>query len=123
VRAHEAGVVHRDIKPANVFLLETDGELVVKLLDFGVARFTDVGVDTSTKTSALIGTPYFMSPEQHMNPKGIDLRADLWSVAVVLFACLTGELPFRGETITALGMAVVQGQRPTLRSLRPELPP
>lgn len=105
-RAHELNVIHRDIKPANVFLLEGDGEPFVKVLDFGVARFASDGNMAMTSTGAVMGTPYYMSPEQFFEPRSIDTRADLWSVSVVAYGCLLGRLPFLGESIGALSLAV-----------------
>ena len=88
-RAHDLGIVHRDIKPANIFLVEVDGEPFVKIVDFGVAKSSE-GADLAlTETGALMGTPYYMSPEQFLSPRTIDHRTDLWSVAVVAYASLT----------------------------------
>ncbi len=108
-RAHALGVVHRDIKPANLFLVDGEGEPFVKVLDFGIARF---GGDTNmamTQTGAALGTPYYMSPEQFFEPRSVDARSDLWSVAVVAYCCLLGRLPFGGESIGALSLAVHRG--------------
>jgi len=120
-RAHEFGLIHRDIKPANVFLLESDGEAFVKILDFGIAKAagSDMGL---TETGAVMGTPYYMSPEQFVNPRGVDLRSDLWSVAVVGFACVTGSLPFHGQTIGALSLAVHNGTFSTASTIRSGIP-
>ena len=121
-RAHEMGLVHRDIKPANVFLTDSGGaDFFVKVLDFGIAKH--LGDDMAmTATHAVMGTPYYMSPEQFITAKDIDHRADLWSVAVVAYGCLLGKLPFVGETIGALSLAVHGGvfQAPT--AVRPDLP-
>jgi eukaryotic-like serine/threonine-protein kinase len=106
--AHERGIVHRDIKPANVFLLQGGEETFVKLLDFGVAKQLQSDM-SMTGTSALMGTPYYMSPEQFVSPRDVDYRSDLWSVAVVAYACLTARLPFLGETVAAISMAAHQG--------------
>ena len=108
-RAHAQGIIHRDIKPANVFVVESDGEPFVKVLDFGIARYlaeTNLGMTT---TGAVVGTPYYMSPEQFVDPRSIDHRSDLWSVAVVAYGCLLGRLPFLGNTVGALSVAVHQG--------------
>ena len=105
--AHELGLVHRDLKPANVFCSqERAGEdEVVKVLDFGVAKAPDAlstaGLDP-TRTGALLGTPYYMSPEQALGRKDIDTRSDLWSIAVVAFECLTGKRPFRAPALGPL---------------------
>jgi len=111
-QAHAAGIVHRDIKPGNIFLTAPGGERFVKLLDFGVAKAE--GLETSTKTSAgsTVGTPFYMSPEQLLARGKPDARADLWSVAVVAYECMTGRLPFEGDTIAALGVAIYAGTFP-----------
>ncbi len=124
-RAHERGIVHRDIKPSNVFLCEMGGgELFVKLLDFGVAKHeagTKPGEET--RTGALIGSPYYMSPEQLMGEKGVDFRSDLWSVGVLTFEMLTGQRPFGGETVGALTMQVHAPTLPRPTQKNPALPP
>ncbi len=104
-KAHAAGIVHRDIKPENVFVTEEDGELCVKVLDFGIARVA--GDDSAhTQTGSMIGTPLFMSPEQVKSARGIDARSDLWSLAIVTYRMLTGALPFDGETAGAIFIAI-----------------
>jgi serine/threonine-protein kinase len=120
--AHERNIVHRDIKPANLFLTSAAGETFVKVLDFGVAKFLgpDLGM---TSTGAFMGTPYYASPEQLVDPKKIDHRSDLWSVAVVAYAALTGQLPFVAETIGALSIAIHKGEYEPPCAVRPELPP
>jgi serine/threonine protein kinase len=109
-RAHAAGVVHRDIKPANLFLAKRDDEVVVKVLDFGVARVkTPLAIDrkTLTVTGAMLGTPLYMSPEQVVGAKDLDHRADLWSLGVVLYELLVGQTPFEEvETLGALLVAI-----------------
>jgi serine/threonine-protein kinase len=120
-RAHELGVVHRDIKPANLFLVEAGGALHLKVLDFGVAKVLHGDLDM-TATGTLLGTPYYMSPEQLLQPRLVDHRADLWATAVVAYACLAGALPFHGDTLGALSVAVHAGDFRPLAELRPELP-
>jgi serine/threonine-protein kinase len=105
-KAHAAGVIHRDIKPDNLFVLDVDGEPFVKLLDFGVAKQTEDGGFAMTSTGATVGTPYYMSPEQMLNAKGVDSRSDLWSLAVVAYHALTGRVPFDADTIGALCIAI-----------------
>jgi serine/threonine-protein kinase len=121
-RAHAQGIVHRDIKPENVFLVDTDDDdLFVKVLDFGIAkRFGDGGMNM-TSTGAMVGTPYYMSPEQIMSARDVDPRSDLWSVAVVTYHALTGALPFVAETVGALCVKINSALfEPPSRS-RPEL--
>jgi serine/threonine-protein kinase len=99
-RAHQAGVVHRDLKPDNIFIVKDDDRDIVKILDFGVAKSTGgVAPSSNTKTGALIGTPFYMSPEQSQGTKAVDARSDLWSLAVIVFQCLTGRLPFVSEAL------------------------
>ncbi|MBI4705826.1 MAG: serine/threonine protein kinase [Deltaproteobacteria bacterium] len=105
-KAHEKGVVHRDLKPENIFLVAEDPE-IAKVLDFGVAKRTTAIGDSSTRTGALLGTPYFMSPEQAQGIRAVDHRSDLWSLAVVTFRCMTGELPFRSEALGDLLMKIM----------------
>ncbi|MBK8256684.1 MAG: protein kinase [Polyangiaceae bacterium] len=102
--AHQAGIVHRDLKPDNVFLLTSRGgqKDFVKVLDFGVSKFNVLDSDMSmTKTGAVMGTPYYMSPEQARGAK-IDHRSDLYSVGVVMYQAVTGRLPFNAETFNEL---------------------
>src|SRR5256885_10553150 len=94
--AHELGVVHRDIKPDNILLTTHDGEIFVKVLDFGIAK-DEAKLQSITASGTTMGTPAFMSPEQLFRPKEVDLRSDLWSAAVVAYRCLTGKLPFEGD--------------------------
>ena len=122
-RAHERGIVHRDIKPDNVFLCDTDGgETFVKLLDFGIAKSADGLQGNSTSTGAVVGTPYYMSPEQVIDAKTIDFRSDLWSVGVLAFKALTGKLPFFADSFGALALAIHHGPIPKPSTQNPALP-
>jgi eukaryotic-like serine/threonine-protein kinase len=129
--AHVLGIVHRDVKPANLFLAVLPGnEVKVKILDFGVAKVKmemfNESSNTLTQTGSLLGTPLYMSPEQLRRASAIDESADVWSLGVVLFECLTGELPWGncdgiGELVTAiltLRLPHIQDQAPWVR---PEL--
>ncbi|HEY3499488.1 MAG TPA: serine/threonine-protein kinase [Polyangiaceae bacterium] len=103
-RAHAQGFVHRDLKPDNIFLVDDDEEYFVKVLDFGIAKALDPGVlggGPLTNSGALLGTPHHMSPEQ-AESRTVDSRADLWSMGVVTFECLTGLLPFEGDSLPAV---------------------
>ncbi|WP_394849009.1 serine/threonine protein kinase [Pendulispora brunnea] len=121
-KAHELGIVHRDIKPENVFL--QGPERVVKVLDFGVAK--DVRGDTAprrtTEDGEVLGTPFFMSPEQFVNPKGVDRRCDLWALAVLAYESLLGRMPFPGDTPTAIFLAATRGTFELPTRVRPDLP-
>jgi serine/threonine protein kinase len=121
IAVHDAGVIHRDLKPNNIFLA-TRGQRVdeIKLLDFGVAK--QLSLQALTATGQVWGTPMYMAPEQLVDSKRVDPRCDLYSLGVVLFECLTTELPFSGANVLALAVAVMQGFDRDLRSLRPEVP-
>jgi len=96
--AHRVGVIHRDIKPANLFLATgADGQTIPKILDFGIAKAKgEVGVQT--RAGDLLGTPYYLAPEQALS-RPLDARADLYSLGVILYEMLTGDIPFVGETV------------------------
>lgn len=112
LRAHARGVVHRDLKPDNIFLVHEDGRELVKVLDFGVARYFE-GAATSdgtlrlecgealtrTESGLLIGTPCYLSPEQAEGEVDVDYRSDLWAMGVIAFECLTGKRPFEHRTL------------------------
>jgi len=102
--AHALGVVHRDLKPENIFLSRTaDGERVVKVLDFGIAKLTaldgEAARSTGVTTGAVLGTPAYMAPEQVFGERDIDHRADSWALGIVLYQCLTGVLPSQGDHV------------------------
>jgi eukaryotic-like serine/threonine-protein kinase len=107
-KAHALGIVHRDIKPDNVFLIDADGDLFAKLLDFGIAKMTLDSINV-TSTGVAMGTAHYMSPEQVLSAKHVDLRSDLWAVGVVAYQCLTANLPFQGETFGAVAVAISLG--------------
>ena len=120
-RAHQMGIIHRDLKPANVFLSTPDDDLV-KLLDFGIAKATGIRPKGSeaTSTGELLGSPFYMSPEQLRN-QTVDGRSDLWAVAVILYRLLAGRRPFEGEEIIDLCMRICSESPPPPSSFRPEL--
>jgi serine/threonine-protein kinase len=105
-KAHELGIVHRDIKPENIFLLASDDDLHVKVLDFGIAKQVEEPGQTMTQTGAILGTPMYMSPERIKSARDADYPADLWALAVVAYECVTGRTPFMGETVGALFFAI-----------------
>ncbi len=107
--AHEVGVVHRDLKPSNVFLAESGGpEAVVKVLDFGLAA-GDPSPDNATRLTGeyVIGSPAYMAPEQMVASSNVDARGDIWSMGVVLYELLSGQLPFSGKTPLEMFAAVM----------------
>ena len=108
-RAHQRGIVHRDLKPDNIFIVREDHEEVVKVLDFGIAKKLQsltVSDGVKTHTGMVLGTPYYMSPEQALGATDIDYRTDIWSLGVIACQCLTGRRPFDRDTLTALLMAI-----------------
>jgi serine/threonine-protein kinase len=126
-KAHAVGIVHRDLKPENVFLVwdDEDGADVAKVVDFGIAKFTDsVSASSSaTRTGSVLGTPYYMSPEQARGLRTVDFRSDLWSVGVIVFRCLTGHLPFEGEAVGDVLVKLCTAPLPVPSQLAPDLPP
>ena len=123
-KAHEMGLVHRDIKPDNVFLAQQDGEVSYKVLDFGIAKQSGAGAGMGlTTTGALMGTPYYMSPEQLLSARDVDARSDLWSLAVVVYQAVTGQRPFDAETIGGLCIAIDRCVFRMPTSVRQGLPP
>jgi len=123
--AHAAGVVHRDVKPEHVFFDRGwDGEDVVKLLDFGIAKTpaSSARVRPITMKGAMMGTPHYMAPEQVFGEDDVDHRADLWALGVVLFEALTGTRPFRGATFGQIFKAIALGDVPDLGALCPTAP-
>jgi len=114
--AHQHQVVHRDIKPSNILYDAASDS--VKVTDFGIARITD---NSRTKTGLVLGTPSFMAPEQIAGHKA-DGRCDLYALGVTLYQLLTGSLPLRGESMSALMHAIARQTAPDVRSLRAELP-
>jgi serine/threonine-protein kinase len=105
--AHALGIVHRDIKPANCFLTDgPDGEPLLKVLDFGIAKALGDGDDGITTSQAVIGSPSYMSPEQMRSSKHVDTRTDIWALGVVLYELVSGRRPFQGDSFAGLCLAV-----------------
>jgi serine/threonine-protein kinase len=126
--AHALGVVHRDLKPDNIFLSTTDsGELDVKIVDFGVAKLTALEGPAArtaglTESGALVGTPYYMSPEQAFGEKDIDPRADLWAVGVILYECLSGSRPTEASNVGQVLKALAHLRFPPIEQVAPTVP-
>ncbi len=114
--------MHRDVKPANIFLTDSDGDVFVKLLDFGVAKQTDADL-AMTRTNEKVGTPFYMCPEQLISAKHVDFRADLWSIGIVAYHCLMGQVPYRATTFGDLCLVVSRGVFELPSEARPDLPP
>jgi serine/threonine-protein kinase len=127
-KAHAVGLLHRDIKPDNIFLChaESEDDRFVKLLDFGIAKAPPVegesALDSQTKTGQVVGTPFYMSPEQVTAQKDIDLRSDLWALGVVTFEALTGKKPYDGPSFGALAVKIATGEPPRPSEANPALP-
>jgi eukaryotic-like serine/threonine-protein kinase len=107
--AHDLGIVHRDLKPENIFLSGPSASPKPKVLDFGISKLVDEGnAHALTGTSALLGTPFYMSPEQAQSAKNIDGRSDQFSIGVILYELSTGQRPFRGSTLYSLLQSIVE---------------
>jgi serine/threonine-protein kinase len=125
--AHAHGVVHRDLKPDNVFLAKgIEDTLVVKVLDFGIAKITAEGEGAQTEggltgTGAMLGTPYYMAPEQLFTDETIDYRCDVWALGVILYECLSGARPTKGDNFADIVKVIATRSIAPLRV--PELPP
>ncbi len=126
--AHNLGMIHRDIKPDNIVLIQSPEGEQAKVLDFGIAKLKEgrrgaVAGMTLTGTGIVIGTPQYMSPEQAMGKRGeeLDGRSDLYSLGIVMYQMLTGDLPFKADTTMEMLLAHLQQQAPNVRAVRPEL--
>jgi len=123
-KAHAKGIVHRDVKPENIFLCNDDGEILVKVLDFGIAKsHGTTGGFSATRTGVMMGTAYYMSPEQTMGSKNIDQRTDLWAIGAMSYHALTGVRPFDADSLGALVYAITAGPIVPPSTHNPELSP
>src|ERR1019366_615206 len=128
--AHSLGIIHRDLKPANLFCIRrSDGQFVIKVLDFGISKLTDAGRASEppgasvTQTASVMGSPLYMSPEQMRSAKDVDARTDIWALGIILFQLLTGRAPFHGESIAEVAIQVGSDPPPPLGGFRLDAPP
>jgi serine/threonine-protein kinase len=124
--SHQHGIIHRDLKPENIYLVTRGSNKdFVKVLDFGLAKLTqhDEKVTHKTRTGSVMGTPYYMAPEQCEGKASIDHRADIYSLGVILFEMLTGKVLFGGEGYGEIIVKHITMAPPSARSLNPDLPP
>ncbi|MDI1430374.1 serine/threonine protein kinase [Polyangium sorediatum] len=123
--AHAAGIIHRDLKPDNVFLQKKKAghDDWVKILDFGISKFSGMSGEAAqhTRTGVVMGTPFYMSPEQARAASSVDARSDLYTVAVMLYEMLTGQVPFSGETFAELMFKIVFESQPHPKAVSPML--
>ncbi len=125
---HATGIVHRDLKPDNIYLhMRADGRMEPKVLDFGIAKLSATEGEAAqtahlTQTGAVLGTPYYMSPEQVFGEKDIDQRADVWSMGIMMYECLAGCRPIEGENFGQLFKAIATGTVVPIEQRVPTLP-
>jgi serine/threonine-protein kinase len=120
-KAHAAGIVHRDVKPENIFLVRDDDSEIAKVLDFGIAQHATSEPNAASRS--ILGTPFYMSPEQASGAPRVDHRSDLFSLAVIVYQCLTGELPFQGEDVKEVFSQILGGAAPVPSVKAADLPP
>jgi serine/threonine-protein kinase len=125
--AHSYGIVHRDLKPGNLFLTRrADGSACIKVIDFGLSKVTDPRMSSAssklTRENDVLGSPHYMAPEQLRATRDADTPADVWALGTVLHELLTGQTPFRGETMPELCATVLTQPPPRLSSLRASIP-
>ncbi len=117
--AHSRGIVHRDIKPGNI--MQVRGTKTVKVTDFGIAHIESAGSEQRTRVGDILGTPQYMSPEQAKGER-LDGRSDLFSTGIVLYQLLTGQRPFKGDSLVSLAMQITTAEPTPIEQLRPEVP-
>ena len=121
--AHDAGIVHRDLKPSNLFVVTMrDGSRFVKVLDFGISKLASTDDGKLTTTNTALGSPLYMAPEQMLDSKSVDARADVWACGVVLYEMLAGQPPFSGTSIPEISIRIATTAHTPLRRVRPDVP-
>ncbi len=118
--AHARGIIHRDLKPANLFLAERRGDTALTLLDFGVCRVEQT-TGAITQDGATLGSPTYMAPEQFLDAKGVDARADVWAIGAILYELVTGIAPFSGDTLSTIAAKIAASTPEPPSVLRPEV--
>jgi len=121
---HERGVVHRDLKPDNIFLVasRTGGAGVPKVLDFGISKLKEPGLRELTTLGTVMGTPFYMAPEQVTNSRDVDARADVYSLGVMLYEALVGDVPYAEESVIEIFRRAQEGDAAPLERARPDVP-
>ncbi len=125
--AHAQGIVHRDLKPSNLFLTQrSDGSPLIKVLDFGISKNMQAELEpltgSLTATRSVLGTPFYMSPEQVRDAKKVDFRTDIWSLGLILHELLSGSPAFEGSTLPGVCASIAADPPAALRLKRPEVP-
>jgi serine/threonine-protein kinase len=126
--AHTLGIVHRDLKPANLFLTTaSDGSAIVKVLDFGISKDKSEAAGEEemalTRTTAVLGSPYYMAPEQMRSTRNADARSDIWSIGIILYQLITKSVPFKAPSFVELALMVVTEEPPMVSTRRTDVPP
>lgn len=120
---HLEGVIHRDLKPGNIFLARVRvGGIEPKIVDFGISKLTDDGGKNLTATSSMLGTPYYMAPEQARGAKLVTPKSDQYALGVILYECLAGHRPFEADTLFAIIHCIVTGDHAPLAEAAPDVP-